>query len=397
MSIRIGFKQALRVARLQKTLRSAGSSALYERQTSQSWLPSSYNHITSRLASTASATTVTKHKEAQVHDDQDPVQSFNTHLELGTLTKTRARSFLKELTRQNRYDSGLGEATIKWMWNEHDRYEFPGDKDLLEQMVRHIVREGKEELVWSWIEQKSRKTSSLGPNARFVWRADAVRALISAKAFVSDHDSLDGALETFFRASNSSYSIPLSPARMNCAQLLMMPKSKTGVDSTDSTAQLETPRWPNTSTELWERFAKNVDPKRDVSEPFSVQLPLYHPREPNAFPFIKHCRFLAKNPGSVQSMAKRPSISPWIGRGRHAEALLRQQGHEKDADWLGEFIRELHAKSAPIRKKETDRMNAKRAKRAETKPSAPFPPSPKEKDRKDAKYGKNKPSSPTRY
>jgi hypothetical protein len=61
----------------------------------------------------------------------------------------------------------------------------------------------------------------------------------------------------------------------------------------------------------------------------------------------------------VQSMVKKPSISPWIGRGRHAEAVLRQQGHEKDANWLGEFIRELHVKSAPIRKKEQDRKVAK--------------------------------------
>jgi hypothetical protein len=39
--------------------------------------------------------------------------------------------------------------------------------------------------------------------------------------------------------------------------------------------------------------------------------------------------------------------------------VLRQQGHEKDANWLGEFIRELHVKSAPIRKKEQERKAAK--------------------------------------
>jgi hypothetical protein len=138
-----------------------------------------------------------------------------------------------------------------------------------------------------------------------------------------------------------------------------MPKGKTGLDSADIKAEIETPRWPNTNPELWEKFLKSIDPKRDVSEPFSVQLPLYHPGKPNAFPFLKHCRFLAKNPGSVTSMTKKPSISPWIGRGRHAEAVLRQQGHEKDASWLGDFIRELHTKSAPIRKKEQDRKAAK--------------------------------------
>jgi hypothetical protein len=359
MSIRINFKQALRVARLQKTLRFFGSGALCERQVSQSWSPSSYCHLHSRSASTASATPYTREKKPRISDNQDPVEQFNAHLETGTLTKTLAHSYLKELSKQDRYDAGLGEATIKWMWNDHDRYEFPRDVALLEQVVRHLVKEGKEELAWSWIEQKSRKTAASGPNARFVWRTDTVRAIVSAKAFASDHDSLDGALEAFFRANSSPYSIPLSPARMTCAQLLMMPKGKTGVDSAEAQAEIETPRWPNTSVELWEKFLKSIDPKQDVSEPFSVQLPLYHPGGPNAFPFLKHCRFLAKKSGSVQSMVKKPSISPWIGRGRHAEAVLRQQGHEKDANWLGEFIRELHVKSAPIRKKEQDRKAAK--------------------------------------
>jgi hypothetical protein len=362
MSIRVSFKQALRVVRLQRTLRSAGSGALYETQASRSWLPSSYCHSNSRLASTTSSTPYAREKKARVSNDQDPVAQFNTHLENGTLTKLLAHSYLKELSRQDRYDAGLGEATIKWMWNEHDRYEFPRDAALLEQMVRHLVKEGKEELAWNWVEQKSRKTAASGPNARFVWRTDTVRAIVSAKAFASDHDSLDGALEAFFRASSSSYSIPLSPARMTIAQLLMMPKGKTGVDSADSKSEIETPRWPNTNPELWEKFLKSIDPKKDVSEPFSVQLPLYHPIRPNAMPFLKHCRFLAKNPGSVTSMTKKPSISPWIGRGRHAEAVLRHQGHEKDANWLGDFIRELHTKSAPIRKKEQDRKAAKWAK-----------------------------------
>jgi hypothetical protein len=362
MSLRPNIKQALRVARLQKSLRWCGSSSLYERQASQSCLPSSSCHVHSRLASTTSSTPYARERKFRVLDDQDPVAQFNTHLENGTLTKSLAHSYLKDLSKQNRYDAGLGEATIKWMWNEHDRYEFPRDVALLEQVVSHLVKEGKEELAWNWIEQKSRKTVASGPNARFVWRTDTVRAIISAKAFASDHDSLDGALEAFFRASSSPYSIPLSPARMTLAQLLMMPKGKTGLDSADVKAEIETPRWPNTNPELWEKFFRSIDPKKDVSEPFSVQLPLYRPNKPNAMPFLRHCRFLARNPGSVTSMTKKPSISPWIARGRHAEAVLRQQGHEKDANWLGDFIRELHTKSAPIRKKEQDRKAAKWAK-----------------------------------
>ncbi|KAH0288089.1 hypothetical protein M436DRAFT_46933 [Aureobasidium namibiae CBS 147.97] len=355
MSLQIGFKQVLRISPLQKTFRSAGSIAIYERQASQLWSPSSYNHVTSRLASTKSYTPKTENKKSKVSDDQDAVQLFYTHRETGTLTKPLATSCLRDLDRRNRHDTGLGEATIKWMWNEHDRYEFPRDKDLLDQMVKHLVKEGKEDMLWNWIEQKSRKTDSLGPKDRFVWRSDAVKSLVRAKAFASDADNLDGALESFERARRSTYSIPLAPARMTMAQLLMMPKDKTGIDSVDSKAEMETPKWPNTSIELWEDFFKGTDRHQDVSEPLSVQLPLYHPGGPNAMPFLKHCRYLATKEDLVRNMAKRPSVTPWIARGRHAEAVLRQQGHEKDADWLGEFIRDLHTKAEPLRRKEKSR------------------------------------------
>lgn len=365
MSLRIGFKQAFRVVRLQKTLRFAGSSAVYERQASQSWSPSSYNHITSRFASTTRDTSKAENKRTDNEKsgklgDQDPIQLFNTHLSNKTLTKPLALSYLRALDRQNRSDKGLGEATIKWMWNEHDRYEFPRDKDLVDQMVKHLVKEGKEDLLWKWIEQKSRKTEALGPIDRFSWRTDAVKSLVKSKAFASsDADNLDGALESFVRARRSTYSIPLAPARMTMAQLLMMPKNKTSGDSVDSKPEMETPKWPHTNRELWEDFFKGTDRNKDVSEPLSVQLPLYHPGGPNAMPFLKHCRHLAEKPNLVKSMWKRPSVIPWIARGRHAEAVLRQQGHEKDAEWLGEFIRELHKNTEPLRRKEKSRKIAK--------------------------------------
>jgi len=361
MSLRIGFKQVLRVFRLQETLRSAGSIAVHETQASQSWSPFSHNHINSRHASTRSDTSKIENKKSKVSGDEDVVQLFNAHRENGTLTKPLALTYLKDLDRKNCHDTGLGEATIKWMWNEHDRYEFPRDKDLLDQMIRHLVKEGKEDMLWNWIEQKSRKTDSLGPKDRFVWRSDAVKSLVRAKAFASDADNLDGALESFERARRSTYSIPLAPARMTMAQLLMMPKDKTGIDSVDNKAEMETPKWPQTSIELWEDFFKGTDRHQDVSEPLSVQLPLYHPGGPNAMPFLKHCRYLATKENLVKNMVNRPSVTPWIARGRHAEAVLRQQGHEKDADWLGEFIRDLHIKAEPLRRKVQSRKAEKLA------------------------------------
>jgi hypothetical protein len=269
MSLRIGFKQAFRVARPQQALRSAGSGSLYKRQASASWLLSSCNHITRCLASTTGGSSDSRRNQNLMYGDQDPVQLFNTHLANGTLTKQLALLHLKTLTRETRYDTGLGEATLKWMWNEHDSHESLEDKYLLEQTIRHLVREGKEELAWNWIQQKSRKPEFLGPKARFVWRSDTVSALISARAFSVDHDSLDGALETFFRAESSTYSIPLAPARMTMAQLLMMPREKMSVDPANVKVDIEVPRWPGTSTEKWEDFLRSLGSEENVNEPLS--------------------------------------------------------------------------------------------------------------------------------
>ena len=293
-----------------------------------------------------------RHELSPGRDDSDPVRLFNTHLEGGTLTKELALSHLKALTKTTRYDTGLGEATLKWMWNKHDKYDdSKEDRDLLKQTIRHLVREGKEELAWNWIEQDSRTSDdSLDPKALYIWRSATVSALVSAKAFSADYDSLDGALETFFRAKSSSYSIPLAPVRSTVATLLMMPREKMVMDSAD--VDIEVPRWPNTSTELWENFFKSIDGRLYNLQPLSVQLPLYHPQVPNALPFLEHCRYLAEKKTYMRKMVKEPSVIPWTRRGLHAEAVLRRQGHDQHADWLRDFIRVLHKKSKPIRDKE---------------------------------------------
>lgn len=345
-SLRIHFMQAVRVAR----------PALYRRQASASWLLSSCNHTTRRpSSSTTTDSADVRREQSPQHDDPDSVQLFNIHLEAGTLTQELALSYLKALTEKTRYDTGLGEATLKWMWDQHDNYDdSKEDRDLLEQTIRHLVREGKEELAWNWIEQESQKNDdSLDPKARYRWRLATVRALVSAKAFSADYNSLDGALETFFRAQSSSCFIPCAPARSTLAALLMMPREKMVVNSAH--VKIEVPRWPNTSTECWQIFFESIDGERNNDQPLSVQLPLYHPRVPNAFPYLEHCRYLAENKAFVKSMVKEPSIIPWTRRGLHAAAVLRRQGHEQHADWLKSFIGELYKKSKPIRIKEHKR------------------------------------------
>ncbi|KAI5199889.1 hypothetical protein E4T39_06018 [Aureobasidium subglaciale] len=296
-------------------------------------------------------------------ENENPVKVFNANLRDGTLTKDIAASCLKTAVRREKYDGGLGEAAIKWLWKEHDSYEFPRDVELLDFMIRLLVQERKEDLIWSWIEQKSRKGAHLGPKDRFVWRADAVRSLITAKAFASEN-SLDEALQVFFRAKSSTYSIPIAPARTETAKLLMMPTNKEAF-VTSQEPKVEQPRWPNTDLKLWESFLKAIDAREDVSEPFRVQLPLYRPDGPDPQPYLRYSRHLAGHPSLVKKMMKRQSLAPWIARGRHAEAVLRQNGHAEDANWLGAFTKELDSNSKAIRMKKTASREARRDRASE--------------------------------
>ncbi|KAI5271130.1 hypothetical protein E4T47_05552 [Aureobasidium subglaciale] len=361
---------------------SIASSAFFKGQAGQSWLRVSAGQraISSRTQSSAidrksgrtgksgksgkfaeqerSARDLERFNRGVLPENENPVKVFDANLRDGTLTKAIATSCLKTAVRREKYDGGLGEAAIKWLWKEHDSYEFPKDVELLDYMIRLLVQEGKEDLLWSWIEQKSRKSGNLGPKDRFAWRADAVRSLVTSKAFASE-DCLDEALQVFLRAKSSTYSIPLAPARTETAKLLMMPASKKAFENNQG-PQVEQLRWPNTDLKLWESFFKAIDAREDVSEPFRVQLPLYRPDGPDPQPYLKYSRHLAGHPSLVQKMLKRQSLVPWIARGRHAEAVLKQSGQAEDANWLGAFTKELDSKSEVIRKKRDERRTAQR-------------------------------------
>ncbi|THX27375.1 hypothetical protein D6D10_09474 [Aureobasidium pullulans] len=394
MSVRASLRQALRISQSQKPPSSLGNSGLFNGKGLNSTghacvISRSFNKAAAgdtdgryvykaRGKTTGKATGkatdkskgrppfehadhVSRFTKGLLPDGQDPVKTFKAHLKDGTLPKSLATSCLKTAIRQERFDDGLGEAAITWFWNEHDSYKFPDDTDMLDCMVRFLYREGKEDRIWEWIEKKSRKRENVGPNDRFAWRADTVRSLITAKAFASE-DSLDSALETFFRAKSSTYSIPVAPAMVQVAKLLMMPATRLSDQPSDVEFKTERPRWPNTSLELWEKFLKNIDAKRDVSEPFRVQLPLYRPDKPDPFPFLKYSRHLASHPSLVQKMLKRQSLVPWLARSRHAEALLRQEGHHEDAKFLEEFTQELDTKSEEVREKYNMRREGRRKK-----------------------------------
>jgi hypothetical protein len=61
----------------------------------------------------------------------------------------------------------MGEATIMWIWKSYDSIEYPLDSDLISSIALLLVREGKEELMWDWIDQESQKPASDTANVYF--------------------------------------------------------------------------------------------------------------------------------------------------------------------------------------------------------------------------------------
>ncbi|KEQ58057.1 uncharacterized protein M437DRAFT_60330, partial [Aureobasidium melanogenum CBS 110374] len=139
---------------------------------------------------------------------KDPADIFRTHLADGSLTRPLAFSCLQDIIR-SRSGSGIGEAAIKWLWEEYDSIEFPNDTPLVDAIALLLVRDGKEELMWDWMNQEPQKPATLSDRDRHVWRAR-----------LATNGSLDAALETYFRGTNVPYFLYTTSAANFCqAQL----------------------------------------------------------------------------------------------------------------------------------------------------------------------------------
>lgn len=92
-----------------------------------------------------------------VPEIEDPLGRFRKHFTKGTLTRPLVISCLDDAVRLNEPGSRMGEAAIMWIWNSYDSIEYPLDTDLINSIAILLVREGKEELLWDWMDQESQK------------------------------------------------------------------------------------------------------------------------------------------------------------------------------------------------------------------------------------------------
>ena len=86
---------------------------------------------------------------------EDPLERFREHFTKGTLTRPLVISCLEDAVSLNQPGSRMGEAAIMWIWKSYASIEYPGDADLLNLIALLLVREGKEELLWDWMNQET--------------------------------------------------------------------------------------------------------------------------------------------------------------------------------------------------------------------------------------------------
>lgn len=92
-----------------------------------------------------------------VPEIEDPLERFRHHFTKGTLTRPLVISCLDDAVSLNKPGSRMGEAAIMWIWRSYDSIEYPLDADLVSPIALLLVREGKEDLMWDWMNQESQK------------------------------------------------------------------------------------------------------------------------------------------------------------------------------------------------------------------------------------------------
>ncbi|KAH0237664.1 hypothetical protein KCV03_g207, partial [Aureobasidium melanogenum] len=220
--------------------------------------------------------------------DKDPSERFRTHLAEGTLTRPLAVSCLQDAVLLNQPHSQLGKAAMMWLWNQYDTIRYPDDVDLTDSLAILLVREGKEEMMWEWIAQESQSHNIPTKNGRILkkrcdWCNAAFRGLVEAKAHLATDNSLDAALETFFRGTRVPYLLPMQSAANFCHKMLCRP---THEDPKRTYEEMRSSlRFPNTDLTLWNAFyVWSAHSPKYFAALYQARLKLFHPQQQDPWP-----------------------------------------------------------------------------------------------------------------
>lgn len=276
---------------------------------------------------------------------KSPAEIFHTHLVAETLTRDLAVSCLQDAFHWNQADSQIGESAIKWLWDRYDSIGYPDDVDLINPIAVLLVREGKEELLWNWISQESRKPAGTSKHfafdRRYDWRTAAFRGLVEAKTHLATDKSLDAALEILFRGTRVPYYLSVQSASNFCQRMLCTPELQGPGRSYEQ--MRSSLRFSNTSMTLWNVFYDWMGqrPKYFAAQHQGIMM-LHHPQRPNPWPYCKWWRAASqdqKHP--LHHIKSLKSMVSFVEQSRELRIVLKHFGHHEEADWPKAFTLEV--------------------------------------------------------
>jgi hypothetical protein len=285
-------------------------------------------------------------------DIKDPLERFREHFTKGTLTRPLVVSCLEDAVRLDQPGSRMGEAAIMWIWSSYDSIEYPLDTDLVNSIALLLVREGKEELLWDWMAQETQKPASEGSkygylDKRYEWRTAAFRGLVEAKTHLATDQSLDAALESFFRGTKVSYYLSTQAAANFCHhQLVGIPASLTPARSYDD--MRNGLAFTKTSPLLWDAFYTEIGKRPGAfAEQNQATMRLHHRRHPDPWPLLKFWRQAEHNENHpLRRINSHSGATAAVESGRDMRLVLKHQGRYKEAAWVKKFTAELWPRDA---------------------------------------------------
>jgi hypothetical protein len=306
-------------------------------------------------------------KSLQEDPYQDPASLLEDYHENGVATIPIAALCLEKFSeRLARLDDAArakvvsetraGSRTLYWLWNSklHDTDGFVDDRRLMVAMVRLIIEEGYEDLLWDWLKldvklgSQDKKYPNEMKQAVYAcrWKSRVLGEIVGSKLTTDRRRSADDALDVVFKARKINRSLPLGTWIPFAPSVLAIQKA----------FQRRGAPFERTDVAKFERFVEVavscVGLKVALQRHTKAVLTMYHPQSPSAWPYLELFRMLFA-PGADSDEGARVLLryinKPidlktrvyWFRSMVDVAAMLEVDGNMKERDWMISQIKRI--------------------------------------------------------
>ncbi|KAH6703955.1 hypothetical protein EV126DRAFT_417432 [Verticillium dahliae] len=235
-------------------------------------------------------------------------------------------------------ESAAGLRVLDWLRSSGEERDgaFLGDASFLNALMRFLVAEGHEAVVWEWADRLARQDGpSIPEDPRGTHLSFILTSLIKTKANGSDDRNLNSAYATILRVNDRWKS------DKNLPQLLSHAWRSLSWYST-----VEAWNRPRPSEALFDNYVA-LEP--ELSHPMSIDrahLDLHHPTHPSferALHFFKTDKLVVPPQPSLVGAKRAPNVQRFIARitsmGMDTAKHLTEIGRTDDAQWVLQLLK----------------------------------------------------------